>query len=96
MVRLNARSIALTTALLVTPAVAGCGYNTIPTKQERAEAAWADVKEGRVDQVIAEALKSGDINEEELGQIIAAHRQHLAARHAEVNAVIALHRKAKP
>lgn len=56
----------------------------------------ADVKEGRVDQVIAKALKSGDINEEELGQIIAAHRQHLAARHAEVNAVIALHRKPQP
>jgi len=44
MVRLNARSIALTTALLVTPAVAGCGYNTIPTKEERAQAAWADVQ----------------------------------------------------
>ncbi|MDQ1153809.1 LemA family protein [Brevundimonas sp. SORGH_AS_0993] len=44
MVRLNARSIALTMALLITPAVAGCGYNTIPTKQERAEAAWADVQ----------------------------------------------------
>ena len=44
MVRLNARSIALTTALLITPAVTGCGYNTIPTKQERAEAAWADVQ----------------------------------------------------
>ncbi len=24
--------------------LAGCGYNTIPTKQERAEAAWADVQ----------------------------------------------------
>lgn len=24
--------------------MAGCGYNTIPTKQERAEAAWADVQ----------------------------------------------------
>ncbi len=56
----------------------------------------ADVKEGRVDQVIADALASGDINEQELGQIIAAHRQHLAARHAEVHAVIALHRKPKP
>ncbi|MFU3873538.1 YmfL family putative regulatory protein [Pseudomonas aeruginosa] len=53
----------------------------------------ADVKEGRVDQVIADALANGDINEQELGQIIAAHRQHLAARHAEVQAVIALHRK---
>ena len=33
-----------TTALVITPAVAGCGYNTIPTQQERAEAAWADVQ----------------------------------------------------
>ena len=44
MVRLNARALALTTALVITPAVAGCGYNTIPTQQERAEAAWADVQ----------------------------------------------------
>lgn len=44
MVRLNARAVSLTAALLITPAVAGCGYNTIPTKQERAEAAWADVQ----------------------------------------------------
>ena len=44
MVRLNARALAVTAALLITPAAAGCGYNTIPTKQERAEAAWADVQ----------------------------------------------------
>ena len=44
MVRLNARALALTTALVITPAVASCGYNTIPTQQERAEAAWADVQ----------------------------------------------------
>ena len=44
MVRLNARAVALTGALMIVPAVAGCGYNTIPTKQERAEAAWADVQ----------------------------------------------------
>lgn len=44
MVRLNARALALTTALVITPAVAGCGYNAIPTQQERAEAAWADVQ----------------------------------------------------
>ena len=30
--------------LLAAPAVAGCGYNTIPTKEERARAAWADVQ----------------------------------------------------
>lgn len=53
----------------------------------------ADVKEGRVDQVIARALASGDIDEQELAEIIAAHRQHIAARHAEVGAVITLHRK---
>ena len=44
MVRLNARALTFTTALLITPVVAGCGYNTIPTKQERAQAAWADVQ----------------------------------------------------
>lgn len=36
---------ALIAALLVAaPAVSGCGYNTIPTKEERARAAWADVQ----------------------------------------------------
>ncbi|WEK39505.1 MAG: LemA family protein [Candidatus Brevundimonas colombiensis] len=41
---LNARALAVTAVLMITPAAAGCGYNTIPTKQERAEAAWADVQ----------------------------------------------------
>ena len=31
-------------AIVALPALGGCGYNTIPTKQERAEAAWADVQ----------------------------------------------------
>lgn len=53
----------------------------------------ADVAEGKVDQVIAEALKNGEIDEGEIAEIIAAHRVHLAARHAEVGAVITLHRK---
>ena len=44
MARFNVRALALTAALALTPAIAGCGYNTIPTKQERAEAAWADVQ----------------------------------------------------
>lgn len=30
--------------LLAAQSVAACGYNTIPTKQERAQAAWADVQ----------------------------------------------------
>jgi LemA protein len=44
MTRLNARAVALTAVLVAAPAVSGCGYNTIPTKQERAQAAWADVQ----------------------------------------------------
>lgn len=52
-----------------------------------------DVKKGQVDQIIAQALADGSINEAELAEIIAAHRQHIAARHAEVGAVITLHRK---
>ena len=30
--------------ILAGVSVSGCGYNTIPTKQERAEAAWADLQ----------------------------------------------------
>ncbi|WP_349313542.1 LemA family protein [Brevundimonas subvibrioides] len=29
---------------MAVPALSACGYNTIPTKQERAQAAWADVQ----------------------------------------------------
>lgn len=53
----------------------------------------ADVAEGRVDQIIAKALEDGRLDEGELADIVAAHRQHVAARHAEVGAVITLHRK---
>ncbi len=52
-----------------------------------------DVAEGRVDQIIAKALADGRLDEAELGDIVAAHRAHIAARHAEVGAVITLHRK---
>ncbi len=34
----------LVAVVLAAQGVAACGYNTIPTKQERAEAAWADVQ----------------------------------------------------
>lgn len=52
-----------------------------------------DIKKGQVDQIIAQALADGRIDEAELAEIIIAHRQHIAARHAEVGAVITLHRK---
>ena len=56
------------------------------------------VQRGQVDKLIADALRDGVIDEAELAEIVAAHRQHIAARHAEVGAVITLHRKegAKP
>ena len=44
MVRISPRTAAFAALIAVTPAVSGCGYNTIPTKKERAEAAWADVQ----------------------------------------------------
>lgn len=55
----------------------------------------ADVKEGQLNQTIADAIGDG-IDNQELAQILQVHRQHLAALHTEVLAVIALHRKAKP
>lgn len=51
------------------------------------------VKEGTVEQMIAKALVDGCIDEAELANILAAHREHIAARHAEVGAVITLHSK---
>ena len=44
MIRLHPRLTAVAAVVVLAPAAVGCGYNTIPTKQERAEAAWADVQ----------------------------------------------------
>lgn len=44
MIRVANRTIAILTLAGLAPGIAGCGYNTIPTKRERAEAAWADVQ----------------------------------------------------
>lgn len=44
MIRISPRLSAVAAVVVLAPAVAGCGYNTIPTKQERAHAAWADVQ----------------------------------------------------
>ena len=56
----------------------------------------SDVKEGQLDQLITKALEDGQIDEAELAEIIAAHREHVAACHTEVSAVITLHRKTQP
>ncbi len=53
------------------------------------------VKRGKVDSLILQALKDGVIDEAEIAEIVAAHRQHIAARHAEIGAIITLHRKPK-
>jgi len=58
-----------------------------------ARALATDVAEGKVNQIIAHALRDGRLDEAELAEIVAAHREHIAARHAEVGAVITLHRQ---
>lgn len=44
MAGMSPRMAAMAAVIVLAPAVGACGYNTIPTKQERAEAAWADVQ----------------------------------------------------
>lgn len=52
----------------------------------------ADVKEGQLNQVIADAIDDG-IDNAEFEQIIRAHRKHMAAQHTKVMAIIKLHRQ---
>ena len=44
MIRPHPRMVALAAVVVLTPAVAGCGINAIPTKEENAKRAWADVQ----------------------------------------------------
>ena len=44
MARSTSRLVGTIAVVLAAQSVAACGYNTIPEKQERAEAAWADVQ----------------------------------------------------
>ncbi len=69
------------------------GNTTLDNLDLYARALATDVAEGKVNQIIAHALRDGRLYEAELAEIVAAHRQHIAARHAEVGAVITLHRK---
>jgi LemA protein len=44
MIRFSPRTAAIAAVVVMTPAVAGCGINSIPTKEEAAKARWADVQ----------------------------------------------------
>lgn len=44
MIRFSPRMSALAAVVILTPAMAGCGINAIPTKEEAAKARWADVQ----------------------------------------------------
>jgi LemA protein len=44
MARIASRLAGTVAVVIAAQGVAACGYNTIPTKQERAQAAWADVQ----------------------------------------------------
>ena len=50
-------------------------------------------KRGTVDQIIAQALEDGVIDQGEADAILKAESLHMAARHAEVLAVVQLHAK---
>lgn len=49
-------------------------------------------KRGTVDQIIAQSLEDGEINQTEADSILKADSLHIAARHSEVLAVIDLYR----
>ena len=53
-------------------------------------------KRGTVDQIIAQALEDGVIDQDEADAIHKAESLHMAARHAEVMAVLQLHAKRRP
>ena len=44
MIRPHPRLVALAAVVALAPAAAGCGINAIPTKEENAKRAWADVQ----------------------------------------------------
>ncbi len=44
MIRFDSRVAAIAAVVVLAPAVAGCGINAIPTKEEAAKARWADVQ----------------------------------------------------
>ncbi len=44
MIRLSSRATTLAAVVVLAPAMASCGINAIPTKEEAAKAAWADVQ----------------------------------------------------
>jgi len=84
MIRIAPRFAAIAAVAVVLPAVAGCGYNTIPTKQERAEAAWADVQsqyQRRADLIpnlVATVQAAGIQERTTLTQVIEARNQAAA------------------
>lgn len=52
----------------------------------------ADVREGQLNQIIADAIGDG-IDDQEFAQITRAHRKHMAALETKVQAIIRLHRQ---
>jgi LemA protein len=65
--------------LLATPLLAGCGYNTIPTNEERAKAAWSEVLnqyQRRADLIpnLVETVKAYAAHEREVLEAVVAAR----------------------
>ncbi|EMN0828307.1 hypothetical protein R8H71_001066 [Providencia rettgeri] len=54
-----------------------------------------DVRRGKVDQIIKQALEDGEITQDEANDIRKAHRKHMAARDEEVESIIILHTRVR-
>ena len=87
------RRLARLTLLITLPlALAGCGINAIPTKQEKALAAWADVQadyQRRADLIpnLVETVKGYAAQEQRvLVEVTQARASATTARSARINA----------
>lgn len=85
MIRFSPRVSALAAVVILTPAMAGCGINAIPTKEEAAKAKWADVQSAYqrradlVPQLVATVQGAAISERATLTQVIEARAQATGA-----------------
>ena len=85
MIRFSPRVSALAAVVILTPAMAGCGINAIPTKEEAAKAKWADVQSAYqrradlVPQLVATVQGAAISERTTLTQVIEARAQATGA-----------------
>ena len=84
MIRFSPRLSALAAVVVLTPAVAGCGINAIPTKEEAAKARWADVqsqyqrRSDLIPNIVATVKGEANFEQETLTKVIEARAKATA------------------